>query len=208
VTRLILCFGFNATKNYAGAAPNGTVDAIVEAASLVTSLQTIISRNKDPQQSGVLTVGTISGGYARNIIADKVVLCGTCRSFTPQTQELIKTRMRDMCCGVGMTFGGEIDMNYRYGYPATVNSYPENVTIVQQAAAKVVGSDRSCGTFTTMGAEDFSFFLEKKPGCFFFVGCGFPGECRPHHKSVFDFDERALLVSASIFVQIIRDTLM
>jgi len=191
-----------------GAAPHGTVDAIVEAASLVTNLQTIISRNKDPQQSGVLTVGKINGGYARNIIADKVVLCGTCRSFTPETQELIKNRMNDVCCGVARMFGGEIDMNYQYGYPPTVNAYPENVTIVQKAAAKVVGGERSSGSFTTMGAEDFSFFLEKKPGCFFFVGCGLPGECRPHHKSVFDFDERGLLISASIFVHIIRDILL
>jgi amidohydrolase len=184
------------------------VDAIVEAASLVTSLQTIISRNKDPQASGVLTVGTINGGYAQNIIADKVVLCGTCRSFTTDTQELIKTRMSDMCCGVARTFGGEIDMQYEYVYPPTVNSYPENVKIVQRAATKVVGADRSSAPFTTMGAEDFSFFLEKKPGCFFFIGCGLPGECRPHHKSVFDFDERALLVSTSVFVQIIRDLLL
>lgn len=138
----------------------------------------------------------------------QVVLCGTCRSFTPETQELIKTRMSDMCCGVGRTFGGEINLNYQYIYPPTVNSYPEKVTVVQNAAAQVVGAGRSSGTFTTMGAEDFSFFLEKKPGCFFFVGCALPGACRPHHKSVFDFDERGLLVSSSIFVQIVRDLLL
>ena len=149
-----------------------------------------------------------SGGYAQNIIADKVVLCGTCRSFTKETQELIRSRMSDMCCGVAKTFGGEIDLNYRYIYPPTVNAYPENVTIVQDAATKIVGAARSKGSFTTMGAEDFSFFLEQKPGCFFFVGCGLTGELRPHHKSVFDFDERGLLVSASIFVQIIRDIML
>lgn len=191
-----------------GAAPHGTVDAIVEAASLVTSLQTIISRNKDPQQSGVLSIGTINGGYARNVIADKVHLCGTCRSFTPETQDLIESRMKDVCCGVAQTFGGEIDLNYKRIYPPTVNAYPEYVTTVQKAAAKIVGDERCKRSIVTMGAEDFSFFLEKKPGCFFFVGCALPGECRPHHKSVFDFDERGMLISSSIFVQIIRDVLM
>ena len=191
-----------------GAAPHGTVDAIVEAASLVTSLQTVISRNKDPQQSGVLTVGTINGGYARNVIADKVELSGTCRTFTSETQDLIESRMNDVCCGIARTYGGEIDLRYNRVYPPTVNAYPEHVKVVQKSAAKIVGEDRSGMNITTMGAEDFSFFLQKKPGCFFFVGCALPGECRPHHKSVFDIDERCLLISSSVFVQIIRDVMM
>ena len=121
-----------------GAAPQGTVDAIVEAAHLghllfifittcpdeqsisrinlkkklfiflsfqVTSLQTVISRNKDPLENGVLTCGTINGGYGYNIIADQVSITGTCRSFTKVTQETIKSRMDAVCCGVANTFG-------------------------------------------------------------------------------------------------------
>ena len=79
-----------------GAAPQGTVDAIVEAASLVTAFQTIISRNKAPLESGVITCATIKGGHAYNIIADKVEICGTCRSFTPEVQELMKSRMNEV----------------------------------------------------------------------------------------------------------------
>lgn len=190
-----------------GAAPQGTVDAIVEAASLIASLQTIVSRNKDPLQCGVVTCGTINGGYGYNVIADKVVITGTTRSFTKETQAMIKDRMACICCGVAQTYGGEIDLTYEYGYPATVNFYPECVQVVTTAAAKIVGKECAALPQKTMGAEDFSYFLQQRPGCFFFVGAALPGETRPHHKSVFDFDERAMLVAASIFVQIVDDLL-
>ncbi|KAJ1432476.1 peptidase, M20D family [Ochromonadaceae sp. CCMP2298] len=190
-----------------GAAPQGTVDAIVEAAAVVTSLQTIVSRNKDPLDSGVVTCGMIKGGYGYNIIADKVEITGTSRSFTPQTQALIKERMGCICCGVAQTYGGEIDLEYVHGYPPTVNAYPECNRVVTTAAAKIVGPERASQPQKTMGAEDFSYFLEARKGCFLFVGAALPGETRPHHKSVFDFDERALMVSASVFIQIIRDLL-
>lgn len=190
-----------------GAAPQGTVDAIVEAAALVSALQTVVSRNKDPMENGVLTVATISGGYNYNIIADHVKLTGTCRSFTPEVQELIKKRMGDICCGVAATYGGEIDLKYTYGYPPTVNAYPECVDVVNRASASVVGPERSGRPQRTMGAEDFSYFLQQRPGCFFFVGAALPGDTRPHHKSVFDFDEEAILVGASVFVNIVREVL-
>lgn len=187
-----------------GAMPKGTVDAIVEAAAVVSSLNTITSRNLDPFETGVVTCGTINGGFGYNIIADSVKITGTCRSFRPDVQELMKRRMHECCCGVAQTFGGNISMDYQYGYPPTVNAYPECVELVRRAAAKVVGADRSCLPQRTMGAEDFSYFLQQRPGCFFFVGGALPGEERPHHKSVFDFDERAMLVGASIYVQLIR----
>ena len=79
--------------------------------------------------------------------------------------------------------------------------------MVNKACAKIVGASRSGLPQKTMGAEDFSYFLEERPGCFYFVGAGKLGEIRPHHKSIFDFDERAMLVSAGTFVQIVMDTL-
>eukprot|EP00604_Paraphysomonas_vestita_P004110 CAMPEP_0174823842 /NCGR_PEP_ID=MMETSP1107-20130205/28087_1 /TAXON_ID=36770 /ORGANISM="Paraphysomonas vestita, Strain GFlagA" /LENGTH=307 /DNA_ID=CAMNT_0016048097 /DNA_START=299 /DNA_END=1219 /DNA_ORIENTATION=- len=182
-----------------GANPQGTVDAVVEAAAVVTALQTVISRNKNPLQSGVLTCGTINGGYAANIIADHVTITGTTRAFTTEVQDLIKNRMGDICCGVAKTYGGDIQLDYQYGYPPVINSYPECVQVVQNAASKIVGKEKSSLSIVTMGAEDFSFFLQQRPGCFFMVGCALPGEIRPHHKSVFDFDERGILIAASIF---------
>jgi amidohydrolase len=191
-----------------GAVPEGTVDAIVSAGTVINSFHSIVSRNVGPLQTGVVTIGTIKGGSGYNIIADKVEMTGTARSFDPAVQELMKGRMEDICCGVGkMSGGGEAELQYDYGYPPTVNAYPEEVARVRASAAKVLDPDRVNHTQKTMGAEDFSFFLQERPGVFFFVGAAHPGEIRPHHKSVFDFDERALLVSASCFVQLIRDML-
>ena len=98
-------------------------------------------------------------------------------------------------------------MKYSYGYPPTVNADEECVEIVKRACAKIVGKERAGMPQKTMGAEDFSYFLQARRGCFYFVGAAKVGAIRPHHKSVFDFDERALLVSASSFVQIIIDEL-
>jgi len=190
-----------------GAAPQGTVDAIIESAAVVTALQTIVSRNKDPLESGVVTCGTINGGFAYNVIADHIKISGTARSFTPATRNLIQCRMGEICCGVAATYGGKIDLNYKNGYPPTVNSHPECVQKVQEAGKVIVGTPRNAMPQKTMGAEDFSYFMLERPGCFIFVGCALPGELRPHHKSVFDFDENSLLISSSLFVQIIRDIL-
>lgn len=125
-----------------GAMPKGTVDAIVEAAAVVTSLNTIVSRNLDPFDTGVVTCGTINGGFGYNIIADKVEITGTCRTFQKETQELIKERMAQCCAGCALSYGGNITMEYEYGYPATVNAYPEAVQVVRKAAGRVVGDDR------------------------------------------------------------------
>ena len=95
-----------------GAVPHQSVDAIVTAAHLVTSIQTVISRSTDPLESGVVTCGTINGGYTHNIIADNVIICGTCRSFTPHVQDTIKTRLGQLCCGMAQCYGGDIDLNY------------------------------------------------------------------------------------------------
>jgi amidohydrolase len=191
-----------------GAHPQGTVDAIISAAHLTLALQTIVSRNRDPLDPAVLSVCKFHSGTGYNIIADKAELCGTVRTFNPETKELIITRMKEVCNGVAATFGGKIEVEYDHGYPATVNSSPEAVAVVKAAGDAIVGEDR-CGHPTmTCGAEDFSYFLNEKPGAFFFVGCALPGETRPHHKSVFDFDETALMVSASCFLGIVEHYLL
>lgn len=191
-----------------GAAPQFANDAIITTCTLVSTLNQIISRNMDPlYEEAVITCGSINGGYGYNIIADEVKVLGTSRSFTPQVQGKIKKRMREICCGVGAAYDTTIDFSYEHGYPPTVNNYPECNQLVTNIASQLVGESRSSLPQKTMGAEDFSFFLEKKPGCFFFVGAGLPGEIRPHHKSVFDFDEKALLISSSMYVMIARSKL-
>ena len=192
-----------------GAAPQGTKDAVVIASHLVQTLQTIVSRNTNPIESTVVTIGQINGGYNFNIIADTVNLKGTSRAYTEENRQLIKTRMAEIIKGTEQIFDCTIDFEYEDGYPPTVN-HPKESEKLLNAAKEIVG-DGAGAPYLSMGGEDFSYFLQKVPGCFFFVGSA-PIDKEPlsvpHHCSHFDFDERALLVGSSVYTQLIEDSLI
>ena len=191
-----------------GAAPQGTVDAVVVASHLVQALQTIVSRNTNPLESTVVTIGTINGGHNFNIIADEVTLSGTARAYTEENRNLIKTRMAEIIDGVAKTFGAEISFDYEDGYPPTIN-HTDPANKVLKAAERVVG-EKAGMPYLSMGGEDFSYYLQKIPGCFFFVGSA-PNDQKlfetPHHCSHFTMDERALLVGPSIYLNLVDDLL-
>ena len=191
-----------------GAAPQGTIDAVVVASHLVQALQTIVSRNTNPLESTVVTIGTINGGHNFNIIADEVTLSGTARAYTEENRNLIKTRMTEIIDGVAKTFGAEISFDYEDGYPPTIN-HTDPVNKVLKAAERVVG-EKAGMPYLSMGGEDFSYYLQKIPGCFFFVGSA-PNDQKlfetPHHCSHFTMDERALLVGPSIYLNLVDDLL-
>jgi len=190
-----------------GATPQGTVDAIVVASNLVTMLQTIVSRNTNPLESTVLSIGKIKGGHNFNIISDKVRMSGTTRAYTEENRTMIKQRMKEVIEGVSKSFGADIKLNYKDGYPPTVN-HSSQVEKVLEAASSVVASGAK-NPYLSMGGEDFSYYLQNKPGCFFFVGSA-PNEneilSTPHHCSHFNIDERALLVGASVYVNLIENS--
>jgi len=192
-----------------GATPHGTKDAVVIASHLVQTLQTIVSRNTNPIESTVVTIGQINGGYNFNIIADKVIMKGTTRAYTEDNRKLIKNRMAEIITGTEKIFDCTIDFDYEDGYPPTVN-HPKETEKLLNAAKQIVG-DGAGAPYLSMGGEDFSYFLQKVPGCFFFVGSA-PEDREPlsvpHHCSHFDFDERALLVGSSIYLQLVDDLLM
>jgi len=189
-----------------GAAPQGTKDAVVIASHLVQTLQTIVSRNTNPIESTVVTIGQINGGYNFNIIADTVNLKGTSRAYTEENRQLIKTRMAEIIKGTEQIFDCAIDFEYEDGYPPTVN-HPKESEKLLNAAKQIVG-DGAGAPYLSMGGEDFSYFLQKVPGCFFFVGSA-PIDKEPlsvpHHCSHFDFDERALLIGSSVYLQLVDD---
>jgi amidohydrolase len=191
------------------AAPQSTVDAIVTASHLVTALQTVVSRSVDPLEPAVLSCCIINGGSFHNVICDRVDVSGTVRVFSEATQVVVQTRMGEICAGVGSTFGAEIAMDYVRGYPPTINSHPIQLAQLRAAAQAIVGdADKVKEDTITCGAEDFSYFLQKRPGAFFFVGAALEGQpLRPHHRSDFDFDERALDITAAIWVRLIHDLL-
>ena len=191
-----------------GATPQGTIDAIVVASHLVTALQTIVSRDTNPLENTVVTIGKISGGENFNVIADQVKLSGTTRAYTEKNRIMIKNRMKDIIDGVSKAFGSEIVLNYKEGYPPTIN-HKIPTKYILDSASQVVGKGAGF-PYLSMGGEDFSYYLQNIPGCFFFIGSA-PDEkdtlSTPHHCSHFNIDERALLVGASVYINLIKNIL-
>ena len=191
-----------------GATPQGTVDAILVASNLITMLQTIVSRNTNPLDNTVVTIGEINGGQNFNVIADEVRLTGTTRAYTENNRNMIKKRMQDIIDGVSKSFGAEIVLKYKEGYPPTVN-HKDPTKLVLEASSMVVGKGAGY-PYLSMGGEDFSYYLQKVPGCFFFVGSA-PDKnnilSTPHHCSHFDIDEHSLLIGASVYVNLIDNIL-
>ena len=192
-----------------GAAPQGTVDTIVVGSQLVTALQTIVSRNTNPLESTVVSVGKFEAGSNFNIIADKAHLRGTARAYSEANRQMIKTRMAEIIGGLEQAYGATIELDYEDGYPPTINA--ESATTKAEIAARKIAGDGVIKPFLTMGGEDFSYYAQKVPGCFIFIGSAPDDQdlmSVPHHSSHFNFDERALLVGASFFVQIVADRLI
>ena len=191
-----------------GAAPQGTIDAIVVSSQLINSIQTIVSRNSNPLESTVITIGKIKGGDNHNIIADRVSLTGTVRAYSEDNRLMVKNRLGQIIEGVSKMTGASISLKYHDGYPPTIN-HKEPTKKVLNAAQKVVG-EKAGDLYLSMGGEDFSYYLQKVPGCFFFVGSA-PNKNQvfetPHHCSHFTMDENALLVGTSVYMNLIEDIL-
>ena len=175
-----------------GAAPHETADPVVAAARLVDGLQTIVAREISPLDSAVVTVAAIHGGTAFNIIPKEVRLTGTARSFSAEAHAALPGKITRVAEGIAHAFGVTAEVAYRRINDPTVND-PRIAELVAETAEELLGPGAVVET-RTMGGEDMSVYLRRVPGCFFFVGSGFPGAYRPHHSPVFDFDERALAV--------------
>jgi amidohydrolase len=192
-----------------GATPHGTHDPIVAAAQLITAFQTIVSRNTNPLESTVVTVGTINGGYNFNIISDIVKMTGTTRAYTDENRNMIKLRMAEIIAGIEKMFSVRIQLNYEDGYPPTINDSKLADHVIKSASK--IAPDGVEPPYMTMGGEDFSFYGDHVPACFFFIGSA-PENHKPmsipHHCSHFDIDEKALLVGSSVFIQLIEDRLL
>ena len=140
----------------------------------------------------------------KGAIADEIILKGTTRSYTEKNRQLIKQRMKEIITGTEKTFGAKIILDYKDGYPPVINN--ENATEkTKTAAQKIVGKDNVVLPYLSMGGEDFSYFLNKIPGCFFFLGTA-PIDrepmSTPQHCSHFDIDEEAMLIGSSIFIEL------
>ncbi len=188
-----------------GSAPHMTTDSTVVAAFLIQQLQTIISRKKDPSESGVLTIAIFkSGEGAHNIIADTATLKGTVRTLNPEVQALVESEMRKMTALICEAHGAKATVSYEKGYPAVFN-HKEPTELVKNLFEKKFGAGQAEAVAPAMGGEDFAYYLEEKPGTFFYVPAGIPEQeiNYPHHHSKFTVDERSMLVGAKAFSLII-----
>ncbi|HXM78828.1 MAG TPA: amidohydrolase [Thermoanaerobaculia bacterium] len=187
-----------------GAAPHETADPIIGAARIVEALQTVVSREISPLDSVVVTIGSIHGGSAFNVIPSLVRMTGTARSFTESAGKALPEKMERVVRGTAEAAGVRARLHYRRVNRATVNN-PEMAELVIETAARLLGSDNVETNTRTLGGEDMSVFLDRVPGCFFFVGSAPAGGHRPHHSPRFDFDERALAIGTALFEAVARE---
>ena len=186
------------------ARPHETKDPILAAGHLISQIHSIVSRNINPLESGVITVGKIKGGTAFNIIPDEVELLGTVRSLNAQVREELKMRLEQVTRGIASSFGMDYGFNYQYGSPALVND-PEMSKLVASACSEGIGKENVELLKPSMGGEDFAYYLEKVPGAFFRLGCRneSKGIVHPIHSSLFDVDEDVLPFGVEMFVRIV-----
>jgi amidohydrolase len=190
-----------------GALPQQTVDAVVVASQIVTALQTVVSRNVSPLDSAVVTVGSFNAGTAFNIIAGSAQLRGTVRTFNRETHRSIPQMIERVIRGVCEAMGATYKLHYIRQTTPLVNNN-EVCELVAECAAEVVGTENVIRdeSVRTMGGEDMAYFLDRVPGCYFFLGTRNEerGFVHPHHSPRFDIDESALPLGVEIMTRVIR----
>ena len=176
-----------------GSMPQQTIDALIIGAQLALALQTIVSRNIDPLEQAVLSIGYFKAGETFNAIADTVVLGGTVRSFEPAVRALIFERIEQITKGICMANGATYELDKILGFPALINQ-ADYSKVIGEAGAIVLGKDNVITVNPVMGGEDFSYYLEQIPGAFYFIGVGNveKGIVYPQHHPKYDIDEDAL----------------
>ena len=191
-----------------GAAPHETVDAIIVAANAVIALQQIASRKVNPLDPVVVTVGTFNAGQAMNIIADSCQISGTVRTFNNKLKEQVIEEMHRILKGTCEAFGATYKLDYIWGYPAVINE-AKSTDLAVENLSKLVDADKVCAVEPSMGGEDFAYFLQKAPGCYFNTGAGNveKGIVYPHHHPKFDIDEDSLLYASKGLLAVALDYL-
>lgn len=180
-----------------GAIPDLTVDAVVIAAQIVTALQTLVSRETSPKAPVVVTLGSIHGGTAFNIIAGEVVIEGTLRTFDATLRKRLLQRIDDLARGIATAMRGSCEFRLESGAPPVVND-PAVSALVADAARLVLGDESVVSFEPLMVGEDVSYFLEARPGCFFLVGGAPEGGPVLHHTAEFRIDERCLPIGLRV----------
>lgn len=198
-------------KGCHGAMPHLGVDPVPLACQLVQAFQTILTRNVRPVETGVISVTMIQAGEATNVIPDTVTMQGTVRTFTTDTLDLIEQRMRDLTHHMASAYGATAEFNFHRNYPPTVN-HTREAAFARQVMEATVGASNVQAFEPTMGAEDFSFFLQARPGAYFVIGNGDGthregghglGPCTLHNPS-YDFNDQLIPLGATLWVNLAK----
>ena len=194
-------------KGAHGAMPNNGNDPIVIASQIVSAFQSIVARNVEPLESGVVTIGHIKGGHTHNVIPETVLLQGTARWFKPEVGDLLEQKVRDIATGIASAFGAKAEVQFTRLYPATVNE-ESSTDLAKKAAAAVVGENRVVFMEKpTMGGEDFSFMLNEKPGAYLMLGGQRAATDANVHHPKYDFNDEILPIGASYFATLAEQLL-
>ena len=184
-----------------GAYPHETKDPITAAIGIAQTFQTIVSRSRDPNDKLVVSVTQIHAGSTDNVTPENAYINGTVRTFDKRVQDMVIKRMEEIVSGHSQIFGLECKLRYEKGYPPTINS-PENVKIAALAAKDISGVDMvDDNAGQEMGAEDFSYLLEKRPGAYLFLGIGAAAGL---HNTNYDFNDDASVYGASFFARLVE----
>jgi amidohydrolase len=191
-----------------GGQPQRAADPVVAAGHVIVALQTVVAREVSPLQSAVVTLGSIHGGQAFNVIPDEVTLTGTVRTFDAELRRSMPERIGRVAAGVAAALRCEAEVEVRPGNPAVVNDSAV-AALARRAALRVVGDAAVVEPQPTMGGEDMAVYFQRVPGCFVFVGSANParGLDQPHHSPRFDFDEEALAIGCQFLVEAAEEAL-
>jgi amidohydrolase len=185
------------------ARPHKCLDSVLVGAELITALQQIVSRNVDPLDSAVISMCEFHAGNARNVIPQTAILRGTVRTLTAEVRHLIEKRVKEVVAGVAQMTGAKIDLNYERGYPVTSNHAAQ--TDVATAVARQVAGDANVHEMPPlMGAEDFAYMLEQRPGAFIFCG---NGDSAGLHHPAYNFNDEAIVFGSSYWIKLVENTL-
>jgi hippurate hydrolase len=196
-------------KGSHAALPHNGIDPVPVACQMVQAFQTIISRNKRPIDAGVISVTMIHAGEATNVVPDSCVLEGTVRTFTLEVLDLVERRMKEVAGHTCAAFGATCEFEFMRNYPPTINHAAETA-FFRRIAAEVAGAGNVLAFEPTMGSEDFSYFLQAKPGCYFLIGNGDgahralghgEGPCMLHNPS-YDFNDDLIPLGATMWVRL------
>jgi hippurate hydrolase len=189
------------------AEPHKTVDPILIGAHIVSALQSIVSRSADPLESLVVSITEFHAGSAFNVIDETAVLRGTVRSLSHELRQLAQERIGAIASGIASALGGQAELNYMRTYPPLIN-HRAQLEAALAVAAEVVGKDKVEGDMTpSMGAEDFAYMLQTKPGAYLFLGAGTEGEQSNLHQPRYDFNDDLLPLGATFWSLLVERTL-